>query len=239
MIDHCRCYWTVFIAKAQHKSFQQLLLTQPVFWIWLVGSEQGRERAIKEIYCVYLTRITGMVFILDGCKFYYAHICKSGILIWWRHLVASKEWSIPIFFSDNMFLQHACATCSEQPSNIKTMMLHDVLRGKELEFPVPWGKITAQEWGDCKVSYLVLSVRKLYRETILLQGLFCMGGPRKRLQPMITVCFTCFCGCFDKINCVMDRTKMAHHYQKRYDWTDPWHYSIDRSGHRNFKKRLR
>ena len=46
-------------------------------------------------YCVY----QGMVFISDGCSFYSAHIwSKSGISIWWRHLVTSKEWSNSIFF---------------------------------------------------------------------------------------------------------------------------------------------
>ena len=38
-------------------------------------------------------------FILDGCSFYYAQIwSKSGISIWWRHLVTSKELSNLIFF---------------------------------------------------------------------------------------------------------------------------------------------
>ena len=65
-----------------------------------------------------------MVFILDGCSFYYAHVwSKSGISIWRRHLVTSKEWSNPIFFLRKyLFLHQACATCSEQPSYIKTMI---------------------------------------------------------------------------------------------------------------------
>ena len=65
-----------------------------------------------------------MVFILDGCWFYYANIwSKSVISIWWRHLVTSEEWSNPIFFFGKyLFLHHACATRSEQPSNIKTMI---------------------------------------------------------------------------------------------------------------------
>ena len=47
-----------------------------------------------------------MVFILDGCSFYSAHIwSKSGISIWWRHLVTSKEWSNPIFFRQPSYIQ--------------------------------------------------------------------------------------------------------------------------------------
>ena len=67
----------------------------------------------------------GMVFILDGCSFYYTHTwSKSGISIWWRHLAISKEWSNPIFFLGKyLFLHHACTSCSEQPSNIKTMIV--------------------------------------------------------------------------------------------------------------------
>ena len=64
-----------------------------------------------------------MVFILDGCSFHYAHICGNpGISICRRHFVTSKESSNPIFFRKRPILSHTCATCSELPSNISTMI---------------------------------------------------------------------------------------------------------------------
>ena len=63
-----------------------------------------------------------MLLILDGSSEHGAHIWNlSGIAIFERHLVTSKESSNPIFLSENTFLLHICATCSDQPSYISAM----------------------------------------------------------------------------------------------------------------------
>ena len=73
-----------------------------------------------------------MVIISDGSSEHSAQICnKSSISICWSHLfttervVKSKEEEK----SEKTYLHiyHMCATCSEQPSNIKTMgfNMHD------------------------------------------------------------------------------------------------------------------
>ena len=70
-----------------------------------------------------------MVFILDGCSFIHAHIrSKSGLSICRRNLVTSKESSNPNFFSRKRpFLHYTCATSSELPSYISTIICTIVL----------------------------------------------------------------------------------------------------------------
>ena len=64
------------------------------------------------------------LLFIDGCSFPYAHTwSKSDISICWRHLVTSKESSNSIFFSwKRPILHHTCATWSELPSYISTMI---------------------------------------------------------------------------------------------------------------------
>ena len=62
-----------------------------------------------------------MVFIWDGCSFYYADILsKSGIFFEciWLH---RKSRQILFLFRKRPILHHACATCSKLPSYISTM----------------------------------------------------------------------------------------------------------------------
>ena len=62
-----------------------------------------------------------MVFILDGCSYYYAYIwSKSGISICVRHLVTYKESSNPIFFRERPH-QHTCTTYSVLLNYLSTM----------------------------------------------------------------------------------------------------------------------
>ena len=64
-----------------------------------------------------------MVRILDGSSKHGAHVrSKSGVSICWRHLVTSKESSNPILFLERLTLLHTCATFSELPSYINTIV---------------------------------------------------------------------------------------------------------------------
>ena len=65
-----------------------------------------------------------MVLILDGSSEHDAHLWrKLGISICLRHLVTSIELSNPSFFSQKTpILLNTCATCSELPTYIRTVV---------------------------------------------------------------------------------------------------------------------
>ena len=64
-----------------------------------------------------------MVLILDGNSEIGAQV-KSNFcyLIFLRHLVGSRVATNSIVFSKKAFFLHACAACSELPSNVSTII---------------------------------------------------------------------------------------------------------------------
>ena len=116
----------------------ELMMTVP--WCTLAGIEYQKQTNPWYLY-------------LDGNSGNGAHIWyKSGISMFWKHLITSKE-SNPIFFSGRPILLHMFATCSELPSFISTMGRN---RGSwtNLEFWVIWGRNLIS--GSLRKDYVVM-----------------------------------------------------------------------------------